>query len=64
MTFKVDGAMTGYPSPHTVTTGSVCASGGCPSTWSGVTKDLYFCKPSTPCADVELRNLRFVQGPP
>ena len=65
MLFKVNGAMTGYPSPHTVGTSGVCASAGaCPDSWNGVTKDLYFCKPSTPCADVQLRNLRFVQGPP
>ena len=64
LSFKMDGVLTGYPSPHTSDVLSACSSGGCPAHGSaGDAKQVYLCRPDTTCADVEIRNLRFVPGP-
>ena len=62
LSFYLDGALTGYPSPHTIDALTTCSSGGCPAGSAGDSKQLYFCSAGTTCADVEVRNLRFVPG--
>ena len=64
LSFKMDGVLTGYPSPHTSDVLSACSSGGCPAHGSpGDAKQVYLCRPGTTCSDVEIRNLRFTPGP-
>lgn len=60
--FKMDGDLTGYPSPYTIDALTTCSSGGCPAGSVGDPKQVFFCNPGTTCADVEVRNLRFVPG--
>jgi len=52
LTLTIDGAVHG-----TTSVASACSS-GCPSD-EGQSVEVYFCKPSTQCADMELRSLRF-----
>jgi len=64
LSFKMDGVLTGYPSPHTADVLSTCSSGGCPAHDSaGDAKQVYLCRPGTTCGDVEVRNLHFLPGP-